>query len=53
MERHGLNYRILYTCLQDRQIYYVLGIVHRDFDYDSNHPFSRRISDDYDALTGV
>ena len=50
LEDKGLRYRIVYAFLPGKQQYHVLAIVPRDFNYDPNHPLSRRIVLAYDDL---
>ncbi len=50
LENSGLPYRIVYAYKVGRQQYYVLGIIHRNFNYDPNHPFTRRILRAYDSI---
>lgn len=42
--------RIVYAFHPLELRYYILGIVHREFDYDLKHPVSNRISKAYDAI---
>lgn len=44
------QYRVIYAFHPKQFRYYVLGVVHRDFNYDQNHPISRRIIAAYDEL---
>lgn len=44
------QYRIIYAYDPRPRRFYVLGIVHRDFDYDSQDDRSRRILRDYENL---
>ncbi|ENO90434.1 hypothetical protein [Thauera linaloolentis] len=44
------NHRIIYALHPIERRYYVLGIVPRDFDYDSDHPLSKRIIRTYGEL---
>ncbi len=44
------QYRVIYAFHPQQFRYYVLGVVHRDFNYDQNHPISRRIIAAYDEL---
>jgi mRNA-degrading endonuclease RelE of RelBE toxin-antitoxin system len=50
LERHGLPYRIIYAFYPIKQIILVLGVAHRSFNYDPNHPIARRILDAYHDL---
>lgn len=44
------KYRVVYAFHPKEFRYYVLGIVHRDFDYDLRHPISHRILGAYQTL---
>lgn len=44
------NYRIIYAFNPPEMRYYVLGVVHRNFDYDINHEITKRIITAYDNL---
>lgn len=50
LEKHGLKYRVIYALDPRVQRYHILGIVHRDFDYDENDERTVRIFDEYDRL---
>ena len=39
----GLEYRLVYAFLPQKKQYFVLALVEKDFDYDIDHPVSRRI----------
>ena len=43
LEKLGLQYRVIYFYHLRERCYYVLAIVHRDFDYDPQHPITKRI----------
>lgn len=43
LEKIRLNYRIIYAYEIKKQRYHVLAVVPREFDYDTEHPISRRI----------
>lgn len=43
LEKVRLNYRIIYAYEIKEQKYHVLAVVPREFDYDTEHPISRRI----------
>ncbi len=43
-------YRIVYAFHPRELRYYILAVVHRNFDYDPQHPVSRRIVDAYRQL---
>lgn len=46
----GHEYRIIYAYIPSKDLYYVLAIVERAFNYDSEHPISQRIFSAYDRL---
>lgn len=46
----GLEYRLIYAFLPQKKQYFVLAIVEKNFDYDTNHPVSRRIFATYRSL---
>ena len=46
----GLEYRLVYAFLPQKKQYFVLAIVEKDFDYDTDHPVSRRIFASYRSL---
>jgi hypothetical protein len=50
LECAGLQYRVVYALDPLDQDYYVLGIVDRSFDYDEDHPITKRILAAYDRL---
>jgi mRNA-degrading endonuclease RelE of RelBE toxin-antitoxin system len=50
LENKGLRYRVVYAFDPRTRRYYVLAIAPREFDYDENHPLSRRILNAYNAL---
>ena len=43
LEAKGLRQRVVYAFIPGMRRYYVLGIVPREFNYESSHPLSRRI----------
>lgn len=50
-----LPYRVIYafhpvSTVNRTPRYLVLGVIHREFDYEPDHPFTIRILDDYNAL---
>lgn len=45
-----MPYRILYGYDQPCTTFRILGVVSRDFDYDSNHEFTKRVCRTYDEL---
>ena len=50
LEDQGLRYRVVYAFMPQKQHYHILAIAPREFDYDSNHPISRRILRAYTSL---
>lgn len=50
LESQGIRYRVVYALDPRIQRYYILGIVHRNFDYDESDPRTRRILAEYDTL---
>ena len=48
--RGSLSYRIVYSYQPSTQHYHVLAIVHRDFDYQTDHVVTRRILAAYHAI---
>lgn len=44
------THRIVYAFHPNERRYYILGIVPRDFDYDHQHPFTKRIVSAYREL---
>lgn len=50
LEESGLRYRVIYAFEPGKLHYHVLAIVPREFNYDANHPISRRILHAYEAL---
>jgi hypothetical protein len=43
LEQEGIQYRIIYAYQIESRCFWILGVVHRDFNYDTNHPISQRI----------
>lgn len=50
LEDQGIRYRIVYAYIPGTRKYYVLGIVHRTFNYDESSPYTKRILDAYRDL---
>ena len=50
LEHQGLPYRVIYAMKRGTGDHYVLAIASRDFDYDLNHPTTRRILQAYADL---
>ena len=46
----SVPYRVVYALNKDTGDYIALAIIHRDFDYDINHPTVRRVIFDYERL---
>ena len=44
------NYRVIYAVDQTKEHFYILGIIHRDFCYDVDHPRARQCKAAYDEL---
>jgi len=44
-------YRIIYAYIPKSREIYILGVVHRSFDYDHNHPATQRILAAYDEIS--
>jgi len=51
LEATNDRYRIIYAYFLKERQYFVLGVVPRSFDYDPNHPISKRIFDTYQRLS--
>jgi len=47
LDKLGVPYRVVYAYERGRQRYYVLGIFHRDFDYDLNDARTQRVINAY------
>lgn len=50
LEDKGVYYRIIYAYMRGKQLYHVLAIAPRNFDYDTTHELSQRIQRAYDGL---
>lgn len=50
LEHQGLPYRVIYALKRGTGDHFVLAIVHRDFNYDRDHPTTRRILQAYADL---
>lgn len=52
LENVGLRYRIIYAYALENsvQTFYILAIVHRDFDYDPTHEITKRLIHSYVEL---
>lgn len=52
LEAKGLPYRIVYAYEYGRQRYHVLGVFHRDFNYDPTDPRTQRVQNAYSNICG-
>jgi len=53
LEKQGLRYRVIYAYEIRRQRHHILGVINRkDFNYEPDHPFTKRILHQYDDLCG-
>lgn len=53
LERQKLPYRVIYAYEIRRLRYHVLGVIYRkDYDYEPEHPFTKRILRAYDDVCG-
>ena len=52
LEDKGLQFRIIYAFMPQKQHYHVLAIAPREFNYDSQHPLTQRILRAYKELGG-
>jgi hypothetical protein len=53
LEAQKLPYRVIYAYEIRRQRYHVLGVIHRKgFNYEPDHPFTRRILRSYNRICG-
>jgi hypothetical protein len=50
LEDYGLRYRVIYALDPRKSQYYILAILHRDFDYDEKHPRVQQLLASYDRL---
>lgn len=50
IENLGQRFRVVYAHNASTDIIHILGIVPREFDYDPDHSFTKRIVADYDKL---
>lgn len=50
LEDLGTRYRVIYAFDPRSGCYYILAVLHRDFDYDEKHPRVRQLLDSYDRL---
>lgn len=52
LEAKGLPYRVVYAYEIGRQRYHVLGVFHRDFNYDLTDPRTQRVQNAYSNICG-
>jgi mRNA-degrading endonuclease RelE of RelBE toxin-antitoxin system len=50
LEDLGIQYRIVYALDPRISRYYILAVLHRDFDYDEKHPRVQQLNATYDRL---
>ena len=50
LEDLGTRYRVIYALDPRNSCYYILAVLHRDFDYDEKHPRVRQLLDSYDRI---
>lgn len=50
LSREGFEYRIIYAYIPSKDLYFVLAVVERAFDYDQSHPVTQRVLDAYQKL---
>ena len=50
LEENGIRYRVIYALDPRNSRYYILAILHRDFDYDEKHPRVQQLLAAYDRL---
>ena len=50
LEHQGLPYRVIYALKRGTGEHHVLAVASRDFNYDPNHPTTRRILQAYEGL---
>jgi hypothetical protein len=50
LEDQKIRYRVIYAYQIESRCFWILGIVHRNFDYDENHEFSKRVLGQADKL---
>ncbi|WP_202370374.1 hypothetical protein [Pseudomonas sp. MWU318] len=50
LSREGFEYRIIYAYIPAQDLYFVLAVVERAFDYDPKHPITQRVLDAYNKL---
>ena len=50
LEDKGLRYRIIYAFIPRQKNYHILAIAPREFNYDPEHPITKRILSAYEGL---
>ncbi|MBP5948221.1 MULTISPECIES: hypothetical protein [unclassified Pseudomonas] len=50
LSKEGFEYRIIYAYIPSKDLYFVLAVVERAFNYDPNHPVTQRVLDAYKQL---
>lgn len=50
LEDFGIRYRVVYALDPRISRYYILAVLHRDFDYDEGHPRVKKLLATYDRL---
>lgn len=50
LESLGIQYRVIYAFDNRISRYFILAVLHRDFNYDENHPRCKQLLAVYDAL---
>ena len=51
LERKGIKYRVVYCYVISTNAFHILAVVPRGgYNYELDHPITRRILDDYDAI---
>lgn len=50
LTRLGYEYRIIYAFIPSRDLYFVLAVVERAFNYDPSHPVTQRVMASYRRL---
>lgn len=50
LEDIGIRYRVVYALDPQISRYYILAVLHRDFDYDEDHPRVKKLLATYDRL---
>lgn len=50
LSRQGFEYRIIYAYIPSKDLYFVLAVVERAFNYEPEHPVTQRVFDAYQKL---